>query len=134
MNSKWIGIALGSSIAIVPVLTTPTQAESIPLVQLFPALEGIQLTPAQQLQLEQLTRKTLPQIKKLLSPKQQQQFDAALTAGKPVRVAVLALNLSISQKLKLSNELQSVRSKIELILTERQQEQFIQNALAIKNK
>lgn len=134
MNSKWIGIALGSSIAIVPVLTTPTQAESIPLVQLFPALEGVQLTPAQQLQLEQLTRKMLPQIKKLLSPKQQQQFDAALTAGKPVRVAVLALNLSISQKLKLSNELQSVRSKIELILTERQQEQFIQNALAIKNK
>ena len=134
MNGKWLGIALVSSMVIVPVLTAPMQAKSTPLVQLFPALEGIKLTPAQQLQLEQLTRKTLPQVKSLLSPNQKKQFDAALVAGKPVRVAVLALDLSVSQKLKLRNELQSVRSKIDFMLTEQQQEQFIQNALAIKNK
>ncbi len=134
MNGKWIGIALGSSIAIVPVMASPIQAKTIPLVQLFPALEGIQLTSAQQLQLEQLTRTTLPRIKSLLSSKQQQQFEIALTAGKSVRVAILALDLSRSQKLKLNNELQSVRSKIAIILSEQQQQQFIQNALAIQNK
>ena len=131
MNGRWIGIAIVSSIAIAPGAISPIQANSLPLVQLFPALEGIQLTSAQQVRLEQLTRQTLPQIKNLLTPKQQQQFDAALRIGKPVRVAILALDLSIPQKLKLSNELQSVRSKAALILTTEQQQQFIQNAVAV---
>jgi hypothetical protein len=133
MNSRWIGIVLGSSIAIVPVLASPIQAKSVPLVQLFPALEGIQLTSQQQSQLGQLTTQTLPRIKSLLSPQQLKQFNADLSAGKSVRVAILALDLTRSQKLKLNNELRTVKSKVERILDQEQLQQFTQNARAINN-
>ncbi len=134
MNAKWICVAIGGSMAILPALTDPIEAKPIVLTQLFPALNGVRLTPAQEIELERLTVQTLPQIKSGLSPAQLTQFDAALQAGKPVRVALADLDLSVAQQLKLSREFSAIRVKLSQILTAKQQQQVIQNASAIQTK
>jgi hypothetical protein len=69
-----------------------------------------------------------------LNPKQVQQFDAALKQGQSVREAIFALDLSMSQRFKLTSQLQSMRSKLTTILTPKQQQQITQNALALQQK
>jgi hypothetical protein len=134
MNAKWICIAIGGSMTILPALTAPVEARPIALTQLFPALNGVRLTPAQEIELERLTVQTLPQIKSGLSPTQLTQFEAALQAGKPVRVALADLDLSVPQKLKLSREFSAVRVKLSQILTAKQQQQVVDNASAIQTR
>jgi hypothetical protein len=134
MNAKWMWIAIGGSMTVLPALTAPVEARPIALTQMFPALHGVRLTPAQELQLERLTVQTLPQIKSGLLPAQLTQFEAALQAGKPVRVALADLDLSVAQQLKLTREFSVVRIKLSQILTAKQQQQVIQNASAIQTK
>jgi hypothetical protein len=134
MNAKWIWIAIGGAMAVLPALTDPVAAIPMALTQMFPALHGVRLTPAQETQLERLTVQTLPQIKSGLSPAQLIQFESAFQAGKPVRVALADLDLSVAQQLKLTREFSAVRVKLSQILTTKQQQQVIQNASAIQTK
>jgi hypothetical protein len=118
-------------------LTTPAfipaaHSEANSLTQLFPALVGIQLMPAQQTQLMQLSQQTLPQVQQLLSSEQLSRFNAALTQGQSVRLALTSLDLSIPQQFKLRNVLQSARSQLTHILTLEQQEQLMQNARSLQ--
>jgi hypothetical protein len=131
MNNQLTAIMSGSAIAAL-VMTTPAVAKSVSLTQLFPALVGIELNSTQQVTLERLTEKTLPQIKQILTPSQVQQFDTALKQGQSVRSAIFSLNLSMSQRFKLTRELQSMRSKLTSILTSKQQQQVTQNALSLQ--
>jgi hypothetical protein len=131
MNNQLTAIMSGSAIAAL-VMTTPAVAKSVSLTQLFPALVGIELNSTQQVTLERLTEKTLPQIKQILTPSQVQQFDTALKQGQSVRSAIFSLNLSMSQRFKLTRELQSMRSKLTSILTPKQQQQIAQNALSLQ--
>jgi hypothetical protein len=133
MNNTCTAIAIGSVITAL-IITTPAQAQPSSLTQLFPALIGVELKSNQRAYLEQLTHQTLPQIKVLLTPSQVQQFDAALKQGQSVREAIFALDLSMSQRFKLTSQLQSVRSKLTTVLTPKQQQQITQNALALQQK
>jgi hypothetical protein len=134
MNAKWICVAIGGAMAIYPAQADLALARPLPLTQLFPALNGVRLTPAQETELQQLTDRTLPQLKSELTPAQLMQFEAGLKAGKPVRFALADLDLSAAQKLKLSSEFMTVRSKLSQILTAKQQQQVIRNANAIQPK
>jgi hypothetical protein len=132
MNNTWMAIAGGVMTAL--VVTTPAQTQPIPLTQLFPALVGVELKSTQQAALAQLTQQSLPQIRRQLTPAQVQQFDAALQQGQSVRAAIFSLDLSISQRLKLTSQLQSIKSKVASMLTPKQQQQITQNALSLQQK
>jgi hypothetical protein len=135
MKTRWIALMISSLALTTPVVTPAAYSEANSansLTQLFPALVGIQLMPAQQTQLMQLRQQTLPQIQQLLSSEQLSQFNTALKQGQTVRVALTSLDLSIPQQLKLRNVMQSVRSQLTHILTPEQQEQLMQNARALQ--
>lgn len=130
MNNLLTAIAMSSLVAAAPV-TTFAQTQLGSLTQLFPALVGIELKPAQRSQLVQLSQQTLPKVQHLLSSDQLRQFNAALLQGQSVRNALSALDLSISQKLGLRNVLQSVKSQLTQTLTPDQQQQAMQNARSL---
>jgi LTXXQ motif family protein len=131
MKPQWIALAMSGLVAIAPVAAIQASAESNSLTQLFPALVGIQLMPVQQTQLEQLSQQTLPKVRRVLSPEQLTKFNAALAQGQSVRGALAALNLSLPQKLALRNELQSMRSQLNQVLTPEQQRQVKKNARSL---
>lgn len=131
MKPQWIALAISGLIAIAPVVAIQASAEPNSLTQLFPALVGIQLKPVQQTQLEQLSQQTLPKVRRVLSPEQLTKFDAALAQGQSVRGALAALDLSISQKFNLRNEMQSMRSQLNRVLTPEQQRQVKKNARSL---
>ncbi len=129
MKTQWMAWIASGLIAVVPVF--PAVADSTNLTQLFPALNGIQLTSEQQTQLVNISQQTLPQIQKRLTPDQQIQFQTALSQGHSVRGAVQSLNLSVSQRVRILNQLRPLRSQIEAILTPEQQQQIQQNVRAM---
>ncbi len=131
MKPRWIALMVSSLVVTAPV-TPAAHAEANSLTQLIPALVEIQLTPAQQTQLKQLSQQILPQVQQLLSPTQLMQFNAALTKGQSVRLALTSLDLSIPQQLKLRNVVRSARSQLTHILTQEQQEQLVQNARSLQ--
>jgi hypothetical protein len=131
MNRNYLTAALTGSIAMVMV-TMPAVAASATLTQLFPALVGVELQPAQTAKLEQLSQQTLVQVKAVLTPAQVQQFDAALANGQSVRNAIKSLDLSQAQKSKLQGILKSNRSQLAQILTPQQQQQIAKNASALR--
>jgi hypothetical protein len=122
---SWLLIALAMAVPISPAIA---QVDNTALTQMFPALVGVELSPAQTKELQELSRRTLPQIQSLLTPEQRVQFDSALAQGKGVRVAALSLNLSMSQRQKMIGILQSTKSHLAAILSPEQQQQIQQNA------
>jgi hypothetical protein len=134
MLKGWLATFMGGLFLITPVVTPFVQAEPSALTQIFPALGGIQLTPEQQTQLETLGDQTLPKVEKNLSPEQQLQFDQSLAQNTGVRVALLSLNLSLPQKLKIRGVLEETRSQIAQILTPEQQQQLSQNVYSLQQQ
>jgi LTXXQ motif family protein len=132
MKNRWIALTIGGLLLTAPTFTPAARAETGSLTQLFPALVGIQLMPAQQVQLKQLSQQTLPQVQQLLSAEQLAQFNTALTKGQSVRLALTSLDLSIPQQFKLHRVLQSARSQLTHILTPEQQQQLMQNARSLQ--
>jgi LTXXQ motif family protein len=133
MNNQYTAIAIGSVITAL-VVAAPAQAQSVALTQLFPALVGVELQPAQKASLEQLSQQTLPSVRRLLSPTQLRQFNLALQQGQSVRSGLFSLDLSRSQQFTLARKLQSVKSQLTAILTPEQQQQVAQNALALSQQ
>jgi LTXXQ motif family protein len=111
-------------------LPSGAQTHANSLTQLFPALVGVQLTSEQLNQLQSLSQKTLPQLRTVLPPEQQLQFDNALSQGTSVRAAVESLNLSATQRFQIMNILRTKRSQLVTILTPGQWQQVQHN---IKN-
>jgi LTXXQ motif family protein len=130
MNKLLSAIAISSFIVAAPVATV-AQTQMGSLTQLFPALVGIELNPAQRSQLEQLSQQTLPKVQNLLSSEQLKQFNASLLKGQSVRNSLSALDLSFAQKLRLRNVLQSVKLQLNQTLTPEQQRQAKQNARSL---
>ncbi|CAN1212538.1 hypothetical protein TUMEXPCC7403_20185 [Tumidithrix helvetica PCC 7403] len=127
MKKQWMAMIASGLIGTTLFAIPPAQADTNSLTKMFPVLVGIQLTPAQQAQLEGLSDRAMPQILNLLSSEQQAQFKAALAEGNGIGRAMMSLNLSMSQKLKLRNIAQSLRSQLTTILTDEQQQQLTQN-------
>jgi LTXXQ motif family protein len=132
MKSRWIGWMASGMIVSVASFATDARADTNSLTQFFPALTGVELTATQQTQLATLSQQTLPKLQSLLSPAQQTQFNATLASGQGVRAAALSLNLSVSQRLKILNLLQPLRSQVTTILTTEQQQQIQQNIKAMQ--
>jgi Spy/CpxP family protein refolding chaperone len=132
MSKGWLALFMGGVFLTTPVVTPLVQAEPNALNQLFPVLVGIQLTPEQQTQLKQLSDKLLPQVKKSLSPDQQEQFDHSVAHNSGVRVALVSLNLSLPQKLKIRGVLAETQSQIAQILTPEQQQQLSHNLYSLQ--
>jgi Spy/CpxP family protein refolding chaperone len=118
---SWLGSGLVISTSMFPLMT---RAESNSVTSLSPALAEIQLTPSQQTQFETLREQTQSQIKNILTPEQQAQFNKALSQGNGVRSAVQSLNLSFRERRQMRNILQTMRSQIENILTPEQKQQM----------
>ena len=134
MKTQWIAwMASGLTISG-SVFPTVVRADDNSLAQLFPALVGVQLTSAQQTQLEDLSEQILPQVQNLLSPGQRVQFNTALSQGKGVRVALLSLDLSVGQRQQILKLLQPMRSQLAIILTPEQQQQIRQNVRALQQQ
>jgi LTXXQ motif family protein len=129
-NKRLVAIAM-STLALVTPVATVAQSQMGSLTQLFPALVGIELKPAQRSQLEQLSQQTLPKVQRLLSAEQLKQFNASLSKGQSVRSALSGLDLSFAQKLRLRNVLQSVKSQLNQALTPEQQRQVMKNARSL---
>jgi periplasmic protein CpxP/Spy len=134
MPTRWIAAIASGLMATLPAVTAVAQVEPNSLIQLFPALVGVELTPAQQSQMATLSNQTLPQIQTLLTPEQQTQFNTGLAQGQGVRVAASALNLSIAQRAQIFQILQTTRSQVTTILTPAQQQQIKQNLRALKQQ
>jgi Spy/CpxP family protein refolding chaperone len=98
----------------------------------FPALEGVQLTPEQQAQLAEISGQALIEVQSLLSPEQIEQLNTALTQGQSLRVALSSLNLSGAQQHALREEFQSLRSQLAEVLTPEQQQQIMHNARSLR--
>jgi hypothetical protein len=130
MNKLLTAIAMSTLVFATPVATV-AQTQPGSLTQLFPALVGIELKPAQRLQLVQLSQQTLPKVQNLLSAEQLKQFNASLLQGQSVRNSLSALDLSFGQKLRLRHVLQSVKSQLNQTLTPDQQRQAMQNARSL---
>jgi hypothetical protein len=134
MKTQWMAWMAIIPIAAVPITASVARAETTSLTQLFPALTGVQLTPQQQSELQNLSDQTLPKVRELLTSEQQAQFNKFLAEGKGVRGAVLSLNLSIRQKRQISNILQPLKSKASSILTPTQQQQVQRNMQTMQKR
>lgn len=134
MKPRWMAWMASGLIVSVSVFPSIALADSNSLMQLFPALVGVRLTPEQQSQLERLKEQMLPQVQNLLIPEQQAQFNHSLSQGNGVRAAVLSLNLSVMQRLQVGNLLQTTRSQLATILTPGQQQQVQQNVQTLQQQ
>lgn len=114
--------------------TIIAQAKLNSKTQLFPELEGTQLTPEQQSQLAALSEKTMSQIKSVLTPQQQSQFNASLNQGSGMQNALSSVGLSMRQKRQLRSQLQNTKSQLTQILTPEQQQQLSNKAQTIQNQ
>ncbi len=129
-------VAIVSSVLVIasPMVATLSQAEPASLTQLFPALEGIQLTPEQQAQLTALNSQTLTQIQSVLTSEQQSQFNVALSENNGMKDAISSINLSFAQRRQLRNQLQDTRSQLTQILTQEQQRELSDNEQTLQNQ
>lgn len=134
MNQQWIAAVVSVPMLVAPVITSAAQAEPAALMQFFPALAGVQLTPQQQGQLETLTKQTLLEIESILTPTQRTQFNSALAAGHGIRSALSSLDLSLAQKLTLRHLQQSAQSQLAQTLTPAQQQQLRTNVQALQHQ
>lgn len=131
MKSKLVSMLTS---AMVLTTTTVVQAQTTPLTQMFPALSGVSLTQEQQTQLQQLSEQTLPEVTNLLTEEQKTQFQAALAAGKGVRVAVLSVNPSTQQQKQIRGILQAKKTQINKTLTSQQKRQVMQNLWSLQQQ
>lgn len=131
MKSKLVSMLTS---AMVLTTTTVVQAQTTPLTQIFPALSGVSLTQEQQTQLQQLSEQTLPEVTNLLTEEQKTQFQAALAAGKGVRVAVLSVNPSTQQQKQIRGILQAKKTQINKTLTSQQKRQVMQNLWSLQQQ
>jgi hypothetical protein len=138
MFKQWLPLCTSGLVLTTTMVTSLTfpvvsHAES-PLPQMFPVLQGITLTPQQTADIQTLRNQMLPQLMQVLTPAQKEQLQAELDAGKGLRVAVLSLNLNMSQRLQIMRLLQGMQTQITQILTPAQQQQARQNLQTLQRQ
>lgn len=110
------GALIGVHTTVVPIAHAEEAVSQTSVTQLFPALDGIQLTADQQASLQTLSDQTQPKIQTVLTPEQQKQFEQGASLS--------SLGLTSEQKSELKAILEPVRSQIEEILTPAQKRQL----------
>lgn len=143
-SKRWLGVVasafigcgalIGIHTTVVPIAHAEDAVHQTSLTQLFPALDGVNLTADQQTTLQALSDQTLPEIQAVLTPDQQKQFKQAIAEGMGVGVSLSSLELTSEQQGQLKALLEPVRSQLEETLTPEQQRQLRRNALALQRQ
>jgi hypothetical protein len=118
--------------AKIPTITKMTTMSDVPhssasVIQIFPALAGIELTTSQQCKITQLAENMLSTVVGILNPAQQDQLRNSMQQGTTLREFLLSLNLSLAQKWKLQASNRATRIELSQLLTSEQEEQRSQN-------
>ena len=127
---KLIPLVLSVAMLTTPLTIPVVQAQSSPLTQNIPALQGVNLSQTQKDQFDQLRQQTRSQINAIVTSEQQQQFFNALQNGQGLRGAIAAANLSDQQRTQVRQVLQASRSQAAEILPPQQRQQIFKNLRA----
>lgn len=130
------GITLSGGIVAMSTLAPVVQAQPaqriaqgrLPQLEVF--LEELDLTEAQREQFQSLRQSTRSQVSALLTESQQEQLQAAITAGEALRDSLSALNLTDQQRQDIKAIIQSQRKAGRNILTAEQQDLMRQKVRA----
>jgi Spy/CpxP family protein refolding chaperone len=116
--------AIGATATISPgQASSPNQ-----IAQTYPALKGIQLTPAQQEKIQPIRKNAIVQLSNTLTPEQKETIVTAIgNNNEDLRTALSRLELSSDQRSKIRPILQSAYQQIVSELTPAQRKQMQQN-------
>ena len=87
---------------------------------------GVEFTQQQKERLAQISRDTRAQLEKILTPKQREQFKAAMQSPQGRQAAIAAMNLSPQQQTQVRQIVESAQSQAQTILTPKQRQQIQQ--------
>lgn len=104
-----------------PVLAGVIVAITVPVAaQACPGTNGQKtnpsVTPQQQSQLQQIQRNTLQEVTTILTPEQQERFQASLASGQGMRPALTNLNLSSEQQNQIQQVMQASKAQKQQLL------------------
>jgi protein CpxP len=121
-NLSLIAGAIALSLTAVPfsVKAETTSQAPVRLAQTQPTKPnqgGIQLTPQQQTQIEQIRGNVRKEIEQVLTKEQQTQIKTAMEAGKPPREAFAALRFTPKQQTQLQKIFITSQQQMEAVLT-----------------
>ena len=134
MKFKNLSLVAGAIALSLMVVPSGVKAETIKLapIQLAqnpparpPAQGGIQLSPKQQSQIEQIRGNVRKQIEGVLTKDQRTQVKTAMEAGKPPREAFAALSFTPQQKNQLQQIMISSQQQMEGVLTNDQKAELV---------
>jgi hypothetical protein len=125
MKSRFLITIGGSLFLIMPVTAVNVQANpsNSQMVSIFPTLEEIKLTPAQQQKLSILSRQALAEVRNALTPDQRVKFNRSLATGIGLKKSLMAADLSLPQQLQFRNMLPPKQQQVNAVLTPSQQQQ-----------
>ncbi len=131
MQFKKISVIAGTlalSLVITPLTvkaeTNVSSPQIVAQIPQIPFLQNLGLTESQKAQLAEIRQNTRTEIQNILTPQQQEQFQA-ITANMDQRMeAFRSLNLSDEQKSQVWNIVQSKKSQIQEILTPEQRQKI----------
>ncbi|MBW4569003.1 MAG: hypothetical protein KME31_13560 [Tolypothrix carrinoi HA7290-LM1] len=121
-NLSLIAGAIALSLTAIPfsVKAETTSAAPVRLAQTQPtkpAQGGIQLTPQQQTQIEQIRGNVRKQIEQVLTKDQRTQIQTAMQSGKSGREAFQGLTFTPKQQTQLQQIMVSSQQQMEAVLT-----------------
>ncbi len=108
-----------------PSVSTETAA---PATDLFPILDGIQLTPAQQTQINTIMDQARTELQTILTPEQQNRFWSTLSQSQSFRDAVMEMNVTVAQRRQIALAFTSAGTQMRDVLTPDQRGQIRNNA------
>ncbi|MGB7441651.1 MAG: hypothetical protein WA919_11320 [Coleofasciculaceae cyanobacterium] len=110
-----------ASLAAISISAAPMLANAEPGSGKF---SNLNLSTAQQEQLDQIRENTDSQIEAILSPEQQQQFQNMREQREQMRQAKKALNLTEEQREQMREIRRSAREQMQQVFTEEQRQQL----------
>jgi len=135
MNRKWIiatmvGSVAAAGLAIAPFVAQAQTDDQTPgggfgrgprMERMEPPID---LTEAQQAEMQQIRRETREQMANVLTEEQRQSFREGLEAGEPFPMVLRSLNLSDTQQEQLRTIMQTSMERRHNVLTDEQREQL----------
>lgn len=123
MKLKLITVAAGTMLLLTSLNVGMAKAQA----DVFPVLDGLELTQDQQTQLSELRQQVRTEAEGILTSEQRDQLRTALVEQQGLRDAIANLDLTEEQREQLRQTFQSARTEFSSILTPEQQQQLRSN-------
>ena len=123
MKLKLIAVAAGTMLLLTSLNVGMAKAQA----DVFPVLDGLELTQDQQTQLSELRQQVRTEAEGILTSEQRDQLRTALVEQQGLRDAIANLDLTEEQREQLRQTFQSARTEFSSILTPEQQQQLRSN-------